>query len=414
MSATIFISAGEASGEHYGALLAAALKRRLAAAGQTARLFGMGGERMEAEGVERIVRSEDMAVMGLTEVVLHLPRIYGEFRKLKRAIRARRPDVAVLIDFPEIHFRLAREFHRLGVPVIFFVSPQLWAWKKHRIRLVQEFVRRMLVIFPFEESFYRENGVKAEFVGHPLAELPQPAIGREQFATENGLDMASTWIALLPGSRPREIRDHLPEMLEAARSLAQSVPLAAHSGQAFEFIVPLASTLNVAQRAEALQIARDHGGGLAVRMMDDARSALMHARASVVASGTATVEAALIGNPFVVVYRVSTLTYAIAKRVVKVPHVAMANLIAGKRVVPELIQHDFTAANIVQQLRPLLPDGASRQSMMQELWKIHDALNRQPAEGRDGTAGAIERVAAITLEELGAASPAAIEWVVQS
>jgi lipid-A-disaccharide synthase len=414
MSPTIFISAGEASGEHYGALLAAALRRHLAAAGQTPRLFGMGGERMQAAGLECVVRSEDMAVMGLTEVVLHLPRIYREFRKLKKAIRARRPDVAVLIDFPEIHFRLAREFHRLGVPVIYFVSPQLWAWKKHRIRLVQKFIRKMLVIFPFEEAFYRENGVKAEFVGHPLAELPLPAITREQFAAVNHLDPAKTWIGLLPGSRSREIRDHLPEMLEAARRLALPASSAAHPSQALEFIVPLASTLSVAQRAEVLQIAKGHGGGLAVRLVDDARAALFHARASVVASGTATVEAALIGNPFVVVYRVSALTYAIARQVVEVPHVAMANLIAGKRVVPELIQHDFTAANIVQQIERLLPDGVPRQSMMKELGAIRDALSMPPAEGKAGAAGAIERVAAITLEELGAASTAQNEMTVKS
>ena len=220
MGPTIFISAGEASGEHYGALLIEALKRQLAAAGQTAAFFGMGGERMVAAGLERVVRSEDMAVMGITEVVRHLPRIYREFRKLKRSIRARRPDVAVLIDFPDIHFKLAKEFHRLGVPVIFFVSPQLWAWKKHRIKLVQKYVTRMLVIFPFEEPFYRERGVEAEFVGHPLAELPLPAVSREQFAAENNLDPAATWIGLLPGSRPKEIRDNLPEMLEAARALA--------------------------------------------------------------------------------------------------------------------------------------------------------------------------------------------------
>ncbi len=141
---------------------------------------------MAAAGLERIVRSEDMAVMGITEVVRHLPRIYREFRKLKRAIQTHRPNVAILIDFPDIHFRLAEEFHRLGIPVIFFVSPQLWAWKKHRIKLVQKYVDRMLVIFPFEEPFYRERGVAAEFVGHPLADLPLPAITREQFARENG------------------------------------------------------------------------------------------------------------------------------------------------------------------------------------------------------------------------------------
>jgi lipid-A-disaccharide synthase len=351
----------------------------------------MGGERMAAAGLECIVRSEEMAVMGLTEVVSHLPHIYGEFRKLKRAIRQRPPSVAVLIDFPEIHFRLAKEFHQLGVPVIFFVSPQLWAWKQHRIKLVQKYIAKMLVIFPFEEPFYRERGVQAEFVGHPLAELPLPAISCAQFAAENGLNPERTWIGLLPGSRPKEIRDHLPEILRAARLLAGD----------FEFVIPLAPTLNAAQRDEARLLAEAHGAGLALHLVDDARATLFHARASVVASGTATVEAALIGNPFVVVYRVSSLTYAIAKRVVKVPHVAMANLIAGKRVVPELIQSDFSAENIVQQLQRLLPDGPPRQSMMEELARIRGLLQTQPtgsAEVKSG--GAIERVAAITLETI--------------
>jgi lipid-A-disaccharide synthase len=413
MAHTIFISAGEASGEHYGALLVAALRQKLAAAGQSAEFFGMGGERMKAAGLKRVVRSEDVAVMGLTEVVLHLPRIYREYRKLKKAIRERRPDVAVLIDFPEIHFRLAEEFHRLGVPVIFFVSPQLWAWKKHRIELVRKFVRRMLVIFPFEEAFYRQQGIEAEFVGHPLAELPLPAITREQFAQENGLNPAKTWIGLLPGSRPKEIRDHLPEMIEAARALSPPGPSEAKPLEEFEFVVPLAPTLNAAQREAVLQLVEKHAGGLAIRLANDARAALLHARASVVASGTATVEAALIGNPFVVVYRVSRLTYAIARRVVKVPHVAMVNLIAGKRVVPELIQDDFTGANIVQQMKLLLPDGAGRESMIKELAKIRDMLNARPASRVDQRMGAIERVAAITLEELGMPSPAAVESAVK-
>jgi lipid-A-disaccharide synthase len=397
MSPTLFISAGEASGEHYGALLIDALKRRLAAA----RFFGMGGERMAEAGLERVVRSEDMAVMGITEVVRHLPRIYREFRKLKRAIRERRPDVAVLIDFPEIHFKLAQELHRLGVPVIFFVSPQLWAWKMKRIKLVRKYIRRMLVIFPFEEQFYKERGVEAEFVGHPLVELPLPSISREQFAAENGLEPARAWIALLPGSRPKEIHDNLPEMLKAAMDLEELALSAHHEIGGLEYLVPLAPTLNAEQRAEVLDMVEDLGCGLDIRLVEDARAALLHARASVVASGTATVEAALIGNPFVVVYRVSPLTYAIAKRVVKVPHVAMVNLIAGKRVVPELIQHDFTATKIVQQLEQLLPEGAPRQSMMQELKAIRELLNAKPAGRELGGGGAIERVAAIVIDQLG-------------
>ena len=401
MPPTFFISAGEASGEHYGALLIAALKRQLAASGKSAQFFGMGGDRMVAAGLDRVVRSEDMAVMGITEVIRHLPRIYGEYSKLRQSIRARKPDVAVLIDFPDIHFKLAQELHRQHIPVIFFVSPQLWAWKKHRIKLVQKYVTKMLVIFPFEEPFYRERGVQAEFVGHPLAELPPPTISREQFAQENNLDPAKIWVGLLPGSRPKEIRDNLPEILKAAQQLSARAP---SDPPAFEFLIPLAPTLNAPQREEVLRLVAIPAPGLSVHLVEDAAAALHHARASVVASGTATVEAALIGNPFVVVYRVSPLTYAIAKRVVKVPHVAMANLIAGKRIVPELIQHDFTAENIVQHLEPLLPEGPARQSMMNELESIRNVLNAR-SEGNRQQAGAIERVAAITLSQLGAASP---------
>jgi lipid-A-disaccharide synthase len=398
MPSTIFISAGEASGEHYGALLTAALREQLTASGQEAAFFGMGGQRMAAAGLDVVVRSEDMAVMGLTEVIRHLPRIYGEFRKLKKAIRERRPDVAVLIDFPEIHFRLASELHRLGVPVIFFVSPQLWAWKKHRIKLVRKYISRMLVIFPFEEPFYREQGVEAEFVGHPLAELPAPAVSREQFAAENGLDPAKTWIGLLPGSRAREIRDILPEMLAAADSHFHGYCLE-HGNPEPQFILPLAPTLSKTQRATVEGIVAAAPPHLQIRLVEDARAALFHARVSVVASGTATVEAALIGNPFVVVYRVSPITFAIAKRVVKVAHVAMVNLIAGKRVVTELIQNDFTASNIVREMERLLPDGLPRQSMMEELKRIQGLLNHRPA-GREQAGGAIRRVAAITLEQM--------------
>ena len=418
MPPEIFISAGEASGEHYGALLVAELTRQLSAKGQRAAFFGMGGERMSAAGLDCVVRSENMAVMGLTEVIHHLPRIWREFRRLKQAVRERRPAVAVLIDFPEIHFRLAELLHQLGIPVIFFVSPQLWAWKKKRIRLVQKYIDKMLVIFPFEEPFYRERGVAAEFVGHPLAELPLPSISRADFAAANGLDPAKTWIGLLPGSRAKEIGDILPEMLWAARELEAKPgemlePSGAKALASFEaltyglkpvpftaagceFIVPLAPTLHAAQRAEVRRLVTEHGTGLPVHLVGDARATLAHARASVVASGTATVEAALIGNPFVVVYRVSPITFAIAKRLVKVPFVAMANLIAGKLVVPELIQNDFTAENIVQQIRPLLPDDQPRHSMMEDLARIHALLRKEPE-----SSGAIERVAEVTLEMMG-------------
>ncbi len=254
---------------------------------------------------------------------------------------------------------------------------------------------------------------QAEFVGHPLADLPPPSIGREQFAAENGLDAEKIWIGLLPGSRLKEIEANLPEMLEAAWDLHSPEPAGDIPEETYEFLIPLAPTLDAAQRKVVAQIAEKLAGGLPVRLVNDsarsgaaARAALFHARASVVASGTATVEAALIGNPFVVVYRVSPITYAIARRLVKVPHVAMVNLIAGKRMVPELIQHDLTAANIVQHLRQLLPDGPARQSMMKELGAIRQALHLPKAAGYARDSSTIDTVAAIVSAELEAATPA--------
>jgi len=365
---------------------------RCAALGAEPRFVGMGGERMEALGLERVVKAEDVAVMGITEVILHMPRIYGEYRKLKRAIGERRPDLAVLIDFPDVNLRLAEEFHRLGIPVIFFVSPQLWAWKKGRIKRVQRFVDRMLVIFPFEEPFYRERGVDATYVGHPLADLGMPSISREEFAAANGLEASKRWIGLLPGSRAKEIGLNLPEMLAAARVL-----LARNSG--LEFLLPTAPTLAMGQVREVSEILTAHGAGLPIEMVRDARAALFHARGSIVASGTATVEAALIGNPFVVVYRVSPATYWIAKQVVTVPHVAMVNLVAEKRLVPELIQDDFTAGRVVQELAPLLADGPARAEMMAGLAEVAAKLRA----GRQPNETAIAAVASIVVERLGLA-----------
>lgn len=378
---SIFLSAGEASGEHYGASLILAISKL--APGAT--FFGLGGQRMETAGLHRIVRAENVAHMGITEVIRHMPRIYGEFRKLKASIRQNRPDAAVLIDFPDVNLSLARELHRLGVPVIFFVSPQLWAWKKHRIRQVQRYVDRMLVIFPFEEKFYESHGVAASFVGHPLADLPQPSNSRAEFAKKFDLDPAKEWIALLPGSRGKEISLNLPTMLRAAEQL----------GEDSEFVLPLAPTLTGAQHAKLAEMVISSAAP--VTLVDDARSALFHARASVVASGTATVEAALIGNPFLVVYRISSLSYAVAKLVVKVPFVAMPNLIANRAAVPELIQGDFSSANVVLHLRRLMHNENDRETMKDDLRQVAALLKIPDAAVRKTT---IERVAQITMESI--------------
>jgi lipid-A-disaccharide synthase len=297
-------------------------------------------------------------------------------------LRAERPDLAILIDFPDVNLSLAAELRRLKIPVVYFVSPQLWAWKKWRLKGVKRNVTRMLVIFPFEEAFYHTHGVAAEFVGHPLADLDPPTVTRDAFARENGLDASKFWVGLLPGSRTRELDANLPPMFEAARLL----------GPGYEYLLPVAPTLQDAQ----VQLLAKQAKGVAVRVVHDARAVLQHARASVVASGTATVEAALIGNPFVVVYRVSRITYAVAQRVVRVAHVGMVNLIAGRRIVPELIQHDFTASKVVAELRPLLENEEARATMQSDLRSVGAAL-------RVNGEGAIKHAAGVALELIPAA-----------
>jgi lipid-A-disaccharide synthase len=397
---------------------------------------------METAGQHRIIRAEDVAVMGVTEILRHIPRIYLSYRRLVRSIQRDRPDVAVLIDFPDVNFRLARHLHRAGVPVVWFVSPQLWAWKRSRLRWVQQRVDKMLVIFPFEESFYRERGVDAEFVGHPLASSSAFIPSREVYAARHGLDPAKTWIALLPGSRWKEIRANLPALHElAVRDLfagsadhttfdgtTTSAPNNPASLTRYEFLLPVASTIHpsrleaylgkldaeslryfveefvapVAHRPIRWPLLDAHASLPRITLVDHAREALTHARASVVASGTATVLAAIVGNPFVVVYRVSALTFAVAKKLVEYPEefplkrdldgnlpVAMANLIAGRRIVPELLQSRFTAESVAAALSPLLADGPAREQQIAALAEVRAAL--------DPGASPIQRVAEAVL-----------------
>lgn len=349
---------------------------------------------MENAGLNRIVRAEDVAHMGITEVIRHMPRVYGSYRRLVASIKKHRPDVAILIDFPDVNFRLARELKKLGVPVLYFVSPQLWAWKRSRLRWVQQRVSRMMVIFPFEARFYRARGVDAKFVGHPLAELPMPTISREDYAATYNLDPAKPWIALLPGSRWKEVTANLDTMVEMTYRFPGGC----------QYILPVASTIDREKLATEItghdewlpNNTDDALKELNIHLVPDAREALLHARASVVASGTATVQAAVIGNPFVVVYRVSPLTFRLAKRLVHYPPeiwpatrtdadgnlpIAMVNLIAGRRIVPELLQARFTAENVAETLRPLLVDGPEREQMIADLAEVRRALQPPPGRG---------------------------------
>jgi lipid-A-disaccharide synthase len=289
--------------------------------------------------------------------------IRREFKRLVREAEKRKPDAAVLIDFPDFNLRLARELHQLGIPVIYYVSPQLWAWRQGRIRQIQKYVRKMLVIFPFEQHFYRERGVEAEYVGHPLADEAYPSISRERFAAMNKLDPAKTWISLLPGSRHREVLLNIPDLLKTAKLLQTS-----H----VQFLLPVASSLDATWISGLVA-----DQGLAINLVRDARAALCHSRAAIVASGTATLEAALIGNPFVMIYRVTPLTYMLGRKLVKLSRFAMPNLIAGREVVPEFVQHQFVPKKVADKVRELLDDGPSRRQMIADLAEVQRKLQSQ-------------------------------------
>jgi lipid-A-disaccharide synthase len=375
----ILISAGEASGEMYGAQLIEALRRQFGHVGTGAlarpkvrstapspnnqlEFFGVGGEKMRAAGCDIVINAKELSVVGITEILGHLPKIWGLFHKLIAEADKRRPDLAVVIDSPAFNWRVARQMKKRDIPVVYYVCPQFWAWRQGRVRLLRKYVDKALVIFPFEEKFYRERGVKAEFVGHPLAELPRPAISRDEYAAEHGLVVSKPWITLMPGSRNKEVRMNLPEILRAAEML----------GTEYNFILPVAET--VSRRLIRELTSKDDGAAVAIHLTTDALPALAHSRAGIIASGTATVEAAMMETPFVMVYRVTPLTYLLGRWTVKVPHFAMVNLIAGEEVVPELVQQDFTAERVVAELKRIIPDGAPRQRMIEGLRRVKRLL----------------------------------------
>ncbi len=372
----VLISAGEASGEMYGAQLIEALRRR----DPSLHFFGAGGERMRAAGCEIVVDAKDLSVVGITEILSHLPKILGLFKKLIRAADERRPAVAVVIDSPAFNWRVARQMRDRGIPVVYYVCPQFWAWRQGRVKLLRKYVDKALVIFPFEEKFYRDRGVDATFVGHPLADLPKPEISRGDYAAANQLDPAKMWIALMPGSRRKEVRMNLPTILEAAERLSKEARAQDQSSTGYEFLLPVARTLDAAFLNELIARWRETritaSLQLRVHLVEDSLPALALARAGIVASGTATVEAALMGTPFVMVYRVSPLTYALGKPRVKVPFFAMVNLIAEEEVVPELVQQKFTADNVASEMAKIIPEGAARTRMVQRLAEVKERLQQ--------------------------------------
>jgi lipid-A-disaccharide synthase len=363
------ISCGEASGDLYAGALVRAIRERDPAS----TFFGFGGQTLAASGAELVGDYRGLSVTGLVEVLRLLPRTYAMYRRLVAEARVRRPDVFVAVDFPDFNFRLGSALHALGIPVVYYISPQLWAWRPGRLHTMKRFVDEMLVIFPFEEEIYRSAGIPVHFVGHPLVELIEPQPPREAFLGGLGLSPAAPTIALLPGSRPNELRLILPTMVEGARRLAADVPGA-------QFVLARAPGLE-AFLFEPFEAARRRGlRGAVVEQQTDA--VLASSDVVVTASGTATVQTALHERPMVIVYRLAPLTYRLGIRFVRVTTYGMVNLVAGQAVAPELIQEAFTAEALARETKRLLREPALIASTVESLREVKRRLGGPGASGR--------------------------------
>ncbi|MCX6620488.1 MAG: lipid-A-disaccharide synthase [Acidobacteria bacterium] len=369
---TILISAGESSGDLYGARLIEALRRR-----QPGLVFsGCAGPRMRLAGVEPIVRAESLSVVGLVEVLHHIPRIYGEFRRLVRFAATQKPALAILVDSPDFHLRLAKKLKKLGIPILYLVAPQAWAWRRGRVRQLRRDLEHLYCIFPFEESFFRKSGVPATYVGHPLAAAIGRSLSREDFFRKHDIDTNRPVVVLLPGSRRGEIARHLPPLLDAVKLLGP--------GRA-TFVVAAPFGFSSSNPG----FFRDRiGSGSAGRAQPkviegETWDAIGHADLALAASGTVTIETALLGTPMVTFYRVTRASWLLGKLLVTVPFYSMVNLVAGRRIVPELIQDDMTGGRIAQEAERLLADAGARARMRAELAEVAAMLS--------GTGDAIER-----------------------
>jgi lipid-A-disaccharide synthase len=361
----LLLSCGEPSGDLYAGELVRELRLRQ----PDLEVFGLGGDRMASQGAELLAHVRDLAVVGLLEVVAHLRSLRRVFDRVLSEVELRRPEVAVLVDYPDFNLRLARQLRQRGVPVVYYVSPQVWAWRRGRLDSIRKTVDHMLVIFPFEEALYREADVPVTFVGHPLVDLVRAPANTAAFLESLGLDPKRPVVALLPGSRPKEIGHNLPPVLGAVERLAAQRP-------DLQFPLALAPALDPVAVANAV-------GSLPVRVVaNQTQGVLASCTVAVVASGTATVEAALLGAPMVVVYRLAPLTYLLGRKLVKVPHFAMANLIAGERVVPEVIQRELTPERVAAEVGALLDDPGRRQRMREGLADVRRRLGKPGASAR--------------------------------
>jgi lipid-A-disaccharide synthase len=378
----VFMSAGEASGDLYAASLVTALRARFPADGnQSLEFFGCAGPRMQSAGVRPIIDLRSIAVVGLVEVIGHIPRIYRLFRKLIRAIPQERPDIAVLIDAPDFNLRVAKKLRALGVPVVYLIAPQAWAWREGRVRILRRTVQRLLCIFPFEEPFFEKHGVPTTYIGHPLARLVKRTQTRAAFCAKYNLPEDRPIVTLLPGSRHGEVARHMPELLDAVQRIRER-----HSSTTFVLALPPGFNAEPSRfweriRASSIQIIE--GGTW---------DALAHSEVALAASGTVTIEAALLGAPMVTFYKVNALSWMLGRWLVKAPFLSMVNLVAGRKVAPELIQGDMTGERIAQEAIRLLENADERQKMREDLAEVARKL-ASDHDPMDAAAEWIERIA---------------------
>jgi lipid-A-disaccharide synthase len=354
----ILVSAGEASGDLYAALVVEELRKLHPGV----EFFGCTGPRLRVAGVRTVVDAASLAVVGLLEVVHHIPRIYGEFRKLLAAAERERPALAILTDSPDFHLRVARKLHRQGVPVVYLVAPQAWAWRKGRVREMRRTLQHLLCIFPFEEEFFRRAGVAATYIGHPLAGLVRPVLTRDEFFKKHRLAAGRPLVVVLPGSRRGEAARHLPALADAAGRLNRE--------HAVHLVLPASVTTGAGFFRERL-------GESPIRVIDgESWDAMAHADVALAASGTVTVEAALLGTPMVTFYKVTPLSWIAGKFLVNVPFYSMVNLIAGRAVVPELMQEQMTGEALAREANRLLQDSTAREEMKAGLAAVRDQLSQ--------------------------------------